>query len=153
LPIGGIVGRRLAGTVGQKIDFCRLEASDLNVELEVEAREMLELDRQDLAIPPGIEGELVVGDDIGPLLGIAEMLDPDGRHHLETQRACRLDAAMAGDDHVRLVDEDRIGKAELANRGRDLMDLFPRVNPRIARIRLQQVDRALLDAELIRPRN
>ena len=69
LPIGGIIGRLLARSVGQQIDFRCLEAGDLDVELEVKARQVLEFDRQDLLIPPGIEGELVVGDDIGPFPG------------------------------------------------------------------------------------
>jgi hypothetical protein len=151
LPIGGIIGRLLVRTVGQQIDFRGLEAGDLNVELEVEARQVLELDRQDFPIPPGIEGELVVGDDVSPFLRLAEMLDPNGRHHLQAQSARRFDAAVAGDDHVRLIDEDRVGEAEFANRGRDLMNLLLRVNSRVARKGLQQVDRALLDAEFIPP--
>jgi hypothetical protein len=79
------------------------------------------------------------------------MLDPNGRHRFETERPRRLDATVAGDDHLRLVDEDRICKAKFANRGRDLVDLLLRVNARVVRKRFQQVDRAFLDAEVIEP--
>jgi hypothetical protein len=61
------------------------------------------------------------------------MLDPNGRHRFETERPRRLDATMAGDDHLRLVDEDRICKTKFANRGRDLVDLLLRVNARVVR--------------------
>jgi hypothetical protein len=33
-------------------------------------------------------------------------------------------AAMAGDDHPLVIDDDRVGEAELADRGSDLLDLL-----------------------------
>ena len=41
------------------------KAGQCDVEFEIEG---LQLDRKQLMIPPGIQGELVVGDDIGPAL-------------------------------------------------------------------------------------
>jgi hypothetical protein len=45
---------------------------------------------------------------------------------------CRLDAAVAGDDQILLVDEDRHGPAPFANSRGYLRDLFGRVLARVA---------------------
>ena len=61
---------------------------------------MLQLDGEDLAIPAGLLGELVVGEDVGALLRLGQMLEPDARHGLEAELLRGFDAAVAGDDAV-----------------------------------------------------
>ncbi|MET3890927.1 hypothetical protein ABIE41_002003 [Bosea sp. OAE506] len=44
---------------------------------------MLQLNRQDLRLPPGQESQLIVGDDIATLLIGTEMTEPDDRNFLK----------------------------------------------------------------------
>ena len=66
-PIG-TVGIRLARLVDDEVDLGQAEAGQLDVEVEVDQR--LQLDREDLLVPAGIERELVVGEHVGPPLGL-----------------------------------------------------------------------------------
>jgi hypothetical protein len=66
----------------------------------------------------------VVGEDVGPLLRLGEVLEPDRRHGVEAKHFGRLDPAMAGDDAAVLVDQDRIVEAERGDVCRDLGDLL-----------------------------
>ena len=111
--IGGIGLRRLVVEPGdQDVDLGHLEAGDRDVEVEIELDQVLQLDRQDLAIPAGLLGELVVGEDVGALLRLAHVLEPDDRNGLMPERLGRGDAAMSGDDDAVLVDQDRVVEAE-----------------------------------------
>ena len=75
------------------------------------------------------------------------MDDQDGRHLGQGKQARRLVAGVPGDDGAFMVDDDRVGEAEVADRCGDLLDL-PRVVPaRVARRRLEQADRAQLDPQ------
>jgi hypothetical protein len=72
------IGRRIdrrqgsfSRLVERKIDLGEREASQSNVELQIDQR--LQLNRQDLRIPAGVEGKLVVGQYIGPPLLGAEI--------------------------------------------------------------------------------
>ena len=51
------------------------------------------------------------------------MVEPDNRNRFHAQRSGGQQPAMAGDNAVVVSDKDRIGPAELANRGRYLYDL------------------------------
>jgi len=64
------------GTAKQEVDLGHFEAGDGNVEIEIEARQVLQFDRQDLAIPSGLLGKPIVGEDIGAPLCIIEVLEP-----------------------------------------------------------------------------
>jgi hypothetical protein len=61
------------------------------------------------------------------------------------QRPRRLQPAMPGDDHLILTDQDRVGEAELGDRGRDLSDLIGRMRPGIADVGHKSVGRHHLD--------
>ena len=50
---------------------------------------MLQLDSQDLAIPAGLLGELVVGEDVGPLLRLREVRESQAGHGIESERLRR----------------------------------------------------------------
>ena len=83
--IGSFIGRnRVFVVVDQGVDFGGFEAGDFQVEREVQARQMLEFDRQDLRIPARIQRQLVVRDDIGALLLLAQVLDADARNNVKT---------------------------------------------------------------------
>ena len=62
----------------------------------------------DLGVPAGPGGELVVRQDIGPFLIVAEVFDAKRRRMGEARPAGGGKPTVAGDDHAVLVDEQRI---------------------------------------------
>ena len=71
----------------------------------------------------------------------------DHWHLRHTQLPRREQPSMSDDDAVLAVYQNRVGPAELADRGGDLRHLSFRVRPRIARIGDQRRKRAVLDGE------
>ena len=65
------VRRRFPRLVQQQIDLGERKAGDLDVKVDVDER--LQLDREHLAVPAGVQRELVVGDNVGPALCRIEM--------------------------------------------------------------------------------
>ena len=57
--------------VEHEVDLGEAEAGQLDIELEVDQR--LQLDREDLLVPAGVERQLVVGEHIGAALGVGEV--------------------------------------------------------------------------------
>jgi hypothetical protein len=90
---------------------------------------------------------LIVGQRKHALLLLGEMLDTQHRDRDETQQTGGLNPPMARDDHVVLIDQHRIVKSEFPDRGRDLVDLFLTVKPRISGIRLQLRNGKLFNAK------
>jgi hypothetical protein len=88
------VGRALANIVEQEIDFRERKAGELNIEFEI--HQCLKLDCQDLAIPTGIQRQLVVRENIGAAVCIAEMRQPNGRNFAMPEQPGRLETAMPG---------------------------------------------------------
>jgi hypothetical protein len=64
----------------QPLELGGVEAEQIEVEPFV--AQPAELLGQQRLVPAGGGGELVVGDDVGPLLGLGEMLQPHDRHFL-----------------------------------------------------------------------
>jgi hypothetical protein len=100
---------------------------------------------QQFLVPAGIEGKLVVSDDVSAPLRRREMIKDDNRHRIEAELARRQQPAVARDHHALGVDQDWVGPAELDDRGRDLLYLIVVVRPGIARIGLDPVDRPVFD--------
>ncbi len=113
------------------------EAGDGEVERGLDLQQMLRLDGQDLAVPAGILGKLVVGQDVGPSLGLAQMLEAHRWHVLQPQELCRFDPAVTGDDPVLAVDQHRIVEPELIDAVGDLAELTARVRACVALMRMQ----------------
>ena len=90
------IGIGLAGFIEHEVDLGQAEPGHLDIELQVDQR--LQLDREDLLVPPGIERELVVGEHVGAPLGIGEMRQGQGRHPLHPKQLGRLDPAVPGND-------------------------------------------------------
>ena len=74
--------------------------------------ERLQLDGEDLAVPAGVQRQLVVGDHVGPALRGVEVGQAQRRHLLQPQQLGGLDPAVAGDDLVLVADQHRVGEAE-----------------------------------------
>ena len=124
----GVVGRiiRLLGSDGRQevVELGDREAGDPNVEVEVRGHQRPQLCGEQVLVPAGIEREFVVGEDIGALLGLAQVLDLQTGHRGQAQLGGRSHAAVAGQDRARLVDQHRRGEAELPDAGGDLADLL-----------------------------
>jgi hypothetical protein len=61
------------------------------------------------------------------------VIDPQARRRGHPDLSRRLHAAMAGEDAVFAVDQDRIGEAEATNALRDLTGLLARMGSGVAR--------------------
>ena len=136
------------GLANQHVDLGHLEAGNRNVEIKIERREMLQFDPKDLAIPAGLLGELVVGEDVGALLSIAEMLKTQARYGSQTELLRGFHAAVASDDGPGPVDEDRIVKSESLDARRDLGNLLGTMSSRVAAVGFEGSNGNVLDSEI-----
>ena len=123
------------------------------VEIDVEHRQLAELELQEIEVPAGAERDLVVGDPERALLRLREMRQHDRRHLGHPQRLRRQQPAVAGDDRALGIDQDRVGEAELPDRGGDLLDLALRMGAGVAGIGDQAGDRPVADRQRSRRNN
>ena len=124
--------------IGAEQQLLQLEFAEAGQpEVDAQALQLAQLERQQLLVPAGIQRQLVVGDDVGSPL----RLGPAGRDHHrdlgEPQPLGRQHAPVAGDDRSGLVDQDRHRPSPLPDRGRDLGDLLVGMGPGVARVRHQ----------------
>lgn len=112
----------------------------------VEVVERLEFAGQHGVVPAGVQGELVVGDDVGADLGLCQAFQAQAGHGGQPEALRGLCAAVAGDDAVVRVDEHRVGEAEFADGGGDLGDLPGRVGAAVARVGHELGDREVFEA-------
>lgn len=68
--------------------------------------------RQYLDVPARVLGDLVVGERQCPLLRFREMVKPDGRDRLVSERSRRFQPAMPRDEVAGLVDQHRVGRID-----------------------------------------
>ena len=121
----------------EPVDLGDGETSQLDAEVEIALHQGLQLFAQDLLVPAGIKGKLVVGNHIGTLFLKAHGLNEQTWHLGHAQKPCCLDPAMASQDCLLIVDKDRIGEAEALDAVGNLAQLLPRVHSGIARPRAQ----------------
>ena len=147
-PVSRVFLCLFALAVDDEIDLGCCKAGDLEVEAGLDRAEMLKLDLQDLRVPAGVLGDLVVGQNVGLELLVGQMIDLDRRHFGPAERPRGFDSAVTRQNRVEIVDDDGIDEAELLNGGGDLMDLLLGVSARIALVRLERRDRPHGDGEL-----
>ena len=80
--------------VQEEVDLGRFEAGQLDFESEID--KLLQLDGQDFPVPAGFQRDLVVREDIGPLLRLAHVGNPDRGDSGQSEKLGCLQAAMAG---------------------------------------------------------
>jgi hypothetical protein len=137
-------------TLEDHVDFAGREAGEREIEVDVEHRQLAELELQQVEVPAGAERDLVVGDPQRPLLCLREMRQDDRRHLAQTEGLRREQPAVPGDDPALGVDQHRVGEAERPDRGGDLLDLPLRVRPGVARIGDKAGDRPADDRQRVR---
>jgi len=94
-----------------------------------------ELEGQQLRIPTGVLGQLVIGQDIGALLRLAHVSKENRRHLLDAEQLRRLNPSMPCQHAVVAIEKDGICEPEPANTIGDLPDLLCRVDTGITGIR------------------
>ena len=148
----GVVGRviRLLGGDGRQegVNLRNREARDGDVEVEVRGQQCPQFSGEQVLVPVGIECQFVVGEDIGALLGLAQVLDLQTGDGGQAEECRRGHAAVAGQDRPRLVDQHRRGEAELLDAGGDLSDLLRGMRAGIAGPRGERGQRAMRDLRL-----
>lgn len=113
--IGRIDDLITGAVVEQQIEFGGLEASDFQIEVEIHVGESLKFDSQNLAVPASELGQAVIGDDICAPLGRREVAQRDSRHIDHAELLGGSNAPMASNDAAIIVDQHRVGEAELAD--------------------------------------
>jgi hypothetical protein len=140
------LGRLVLGRVGLAIGGCeqRLQLAGIEaqkVEIEALVPQPGQLLCKERLIPPAVQSKLIIRDHIRPLLRRRQMPEPDHRHLGQPQLPGRHQPAVPGEDAISLVDQDRVGEAELDHRGRDLRHLVGAMCPRVALVGPEPVDR------------
>ena len=108
------------------------EACEPDVEVEVRGHKRTKLGGEHVFVPAGVERKFVVGKDIGALLVLAHVIDPQTGHLGHAQQFRRGYATVAGQDRPRFINQHRVREAELTNAGCDLPDLLFRVGASIS---------------------
>jgi hypothetical protein len=135
LRLGRTVRGALMSLLENDVDLGGGEAGELDVELDVD--EALQLDRQQIPVPAGIERELIVGQYVGTSLRRIEVGEAHGGDAFQAQQPGGLDPAVTRDDLAIPSDQHRVGKTKPANTLGNLPDLLPGMGPGITRIRPQ----------------
>jgi hypothetical protein len=136
--LGGRRRGALARVVQDYLDLGEGEAGELDIELDID--QGLQLDREHVAIPAGVLGELVVRDDVGPALSRAEVGQTKGWNALDSEELCGFDPAVTGDDLIVVADQHRVREPEALDAAGDLLDLLLRVGGGVGSVRAQARD-------------
>ena len=110
----------------KRVKICRLQGLDLHT--------------QKFFIPARVHCHAVVGDDVGLLLGFRKVVGKDTRHLRNAFLLGGKNTTVTGNNAIVTVDDDRIDKAELTERGAELVDLLRRMGTGIVDIRYQLRD-------------
>ncbi len=137
------LGGALALLVDHEIDFGEREAGEGEIEADIAERQQLV--GEDVEIPAGVEGELVVGDDIGADFLGGEVGEAQGWHAFHPELLCGHDAAVSGDDGAVVRNEDGVGEAKASDAVGDLADLRAGMPAGVFIVGLEGADRTKLD--------
>ena len=117
----------------QTVDLRDREAGDADVEVEILHHQRTKLGRQQILVPAGVQGQLVVGQNIGALLCFSHVVDPKAGNLGKTQQLRRFDPAVSGKDRPPVIDQHRVGEPECLDAPGNLAHLLLRMGARIAR--------------------
>ena len=91
----------------QRVDLARVEAKIAYVDAEI--RQFPYFQGKQVPVPAGLLCQTVVGKDVGPALGSAQVAEFDHRHAVHPELPCRQQASMPG-DHAVLARPSGIGE-------------------------------------------
>jgi hypothetical protein len=133
----GAVGHVISGHRKDLVEFRSREAECRKVEVWCCPRRSQRIARQ-RPVPGRVLRDAMIREPLRLLLRGREMPQHDGRHLLDAERHRRFQPAVAGDQHARLVHQQRVGEAESQRAGLDLLQLFSAVHAGIAGMRARQ---------------
>ena len=122
-----------------QIDLRSLETRRLDLKIEGDFGKLLQNDRDLAIVPRRPVGQLVVGEHIGFGLRVGQMLEADDGHAFKPEPLRGLKAAMAHDDSVHAVDQDRCSEAECFDTASDRHYLLATMNSRIKWMSCQRI--------------
>ena len=128
----------------QIFQFVVREADDRKI--QALAFDLAQFLGQHLLVPPGVQCELVVRDDVRPPLSLGEVVQHHHRNLPESQLSRRQETAVAGNNPRVGGHQDRSIKTKFDNRRRNLRHLFRRVRPRVPCVRHEPFYRPDLNA-------
>ena len=102
---------RLARFLKDEVDLRHLEPGQFDIDVELD--QPLKFNRQQFLVPPGLLGELVVGQDVGALIGVAQMRQLACGYCVDAEELGGFHAAVAGDDLLGIVHQDRVAEPKL----------------------------------------
>lgn len=109
----------------------RREADNLEIE-GLQRFKLAEFQPQQVLVPARLLRQPVVRDRIGPQVSFGEVRQHQGRDQRQPELLGGLHTAMSRNEPAPVIDQNRLGEAELADRGRELRDLLLGVSARIA---------------------
>src|SRR5260370_31009505 len=95
--VGSIARPVQIDSLNQDIDLRRLKPGDGRVKVKVEVGQVLELQRQEIAIPAGIFSQPVIGDHIRALLRFSHMIQAYGLHLTDAEQLGGFNTAVTCD--------------------------------------------------------
>ena len=122
-----------------------------HVDVVVETGELSDLERQEAPVPGGLLVGAVVGDAVGACLGGREVASHVNGDRLPAQALGGQQTGVTDDDDALTIDHDRLAKAELLERARDLGDRAFGTEARVARVGDDALDRPDVDGKIARP--
>ena len=134
-----ILCARIASILEQVGQLHFIEAGEGDIESLTLQR--FDFHAQELFVPASIHYHAVVREDVGFLLGLGQVIHEDAGHLGDAFLFGSEKTTVTGDDAIVTVDDDRIDKAELPQRGAELHDLLRGVRPGVVDIRHQLADR------------
>ena len=142
---------RRAGFADQQIDFGGLETGDGQIEIEVELRQILQFECEELAVPTSVLGQFVVGRTYARF-SVSLMRSSRIVGTLSMPRSfTALTPAVSRYHSAFGIDQNRIGETKLADAVSDLPNLPRRVGSRVPRIELERRQRNKLHAFVGQP--
>ena len=111
----------------KRVKICRLQRLNLHT--------------QKFFIPACVHCHAVVGDNVGLLLGFRKVVGKDARHLRDAFLLGGKNTTVTGNNAIVTVDDDRIDKTELTERGAEFVDLLRRMGTGVIDIGNQLRDR------------
>nr|WP_170478168.1 hypothetical protein [Ruegeria arenilitoris] len=116
------------------VDFTGIKTGEFKIKIDVQIKDAVQLDRQQVCIPCGVLSDLVVREAISPHLRFGQMLHASDRHRFQPKFFCCPIPSVSGNYDVFVVNDDGDNETISLNARRYLSDLLFAVPFRIAAV-------------------
>ena len=129
------------------LDFERFEPGQVEVGAELD--QAAQLGAQPFFQKRTLVPQTIIAQDVAALFDLGQPTDHDRRDRLQAGFLGGRQAAVSGEDHPVIVNDDRVDVAHVLHLLRQLIKLLLRMMARIARIGLQAIERPLDDFQVV----